>query len=39
MGEADDDLRYVGSSKQSWMMDPKFHVSKFVTETNFSDCA
>jgi len=22
MAEADDDLRYIGSSKESWMLDP-----------------
>jgi hypothetical protein len=43
MAEADDDLRYAGSSKQSWMLDPRFdpkcQVSKFVIGTNFADFA
>ena len=28
MADADDDLRYVGSSKESWMLDPKFKPKK-----------
>jgi hypothetical protein len=43
MAEADDDLRYVGASKESWMLDlkfnPKFQVSKFVIGTIFADFA
>ena len=43
MAEANDDLRYVGSSKESWMLDPKFNpkfqVNKFVIGTNFADFA
>ena len=39
MADADDDLRYVGSSKESWMLDSKFQVMKFVIGTNFADFA
>ena len=39
MAETDDDLRYVGSSKESWMLDSKFQVIKFVIGTNFADFA
>ena len=38
MAEADDDLRKIGSSKKSWMLDPKFNpkfqVKNFVIGTN-----
>ena len=41
MAEPDDDLRYVGSSKGSWVLDPKlnpkFQVTKIVIGTNFAD--
>ena len=43
MAEADDDLRKIGSSKKSWMLDPKFNpefqVSEFVIGMNFADSA